>query len=127
MKKVFLSVILGGIWITISEFVRNEFLLKNYWVNHYNSLGLSFETLPINGALWMAWSFILAYVIYKLLQKFSFKETIFLSWLAVFITMWISLYNLQVFPLIMLCFAIPLSLLEVSVAAIIIRKVNYKK
>jgi hypothetical protein len=67
MKKTIASIILAGTWITISEFVRNELLLKEYWVRHYNSIGLQFETLPLNGILWMVWSYALAYVMYRLL------------------------------------------------------------
>jgi hypothetical protein len=123
MKKNFLPILIAGIWITISEFTRNELLFKDYWINHFNSIGLKFETLPINGILWMIWSFILAYIIFKLLQKFSFKETILLAWLPAFLMMWITIYNLQTLPLILLLFAVPLSLLEVFIACLIIKKI----
>jgi hypothetical protein len=105
------------------EFVRNEFLLKHYWTNHFESLGLTFETLPINGMLWTVWSMFLAYMIFKLLQKFSFKETAALSWLTAFVMMWITSYNLQVLPISLLLFAVPLSLLEVAVAVFLIKKI----
>lgn len=71
--------------------------------------------------LWMIWSFALAYVIFRFLQKFSLQETIFLAWLPAFVMMWIVIYKLQVLPLRLLIFAVPLSLLEVLVAALIIR------
>lgn len=122
--KNFLPVALAGLWIIISEFIRNEFLLKNSWTAHYSSLGLKFVTLPINGIIWIVWSFVFAYLIYKLLQKFSFKETLVLSWLGGFVLMWITTYNLQVLPMGILLFAIPLSLLEVFVAEIIINKIT---
>jgi hypothetical protein len=124
MKKTILPITIAGIWITVSEFVRNEFLFKNYWINHFDSLGLRFETLPLNGILWMIWSFILAYVIYKLLQKFSFRETLFLAWLTAFVMMWITIYNLQVLPLRLLLFAVPLSVVEVAIAEVIIKKMQ---
>ena len=128
MKKKILSITIAGIWITISEFVRNEFLFKNYWIDHFNSMGLKFETLPINGVLWLIWSFALALLIFTLLQKFSVKETIFLTWLAAFFMMWITVYNLQTLPLKLLIFAIPLSLLEVFIAGqIIVRVLKMKK
>lgn len=38
MKKNLLAVLPATIWIGISEFVRNEFLLKSYWTNHYESM-----------------------------------------------------------------------------------------
>ena len=124
MKKTILSVFLSGIWITASEFVRNEFLLKGYWVAHYQSLNLKFETLPFNGILWLVWSFILAYVIIELLKYFSFLHTLLIAWLAAFVMMWITVYNLQVLPLKLLLAAVPLSLLEVVVAELITNRSN---
>ena len=122
MKKKILSITIAGIWITVSEFVRNESLLKTYWISYYNSIGLKFETLPINGILWFIWGIIFAYLIMKLYEKFSFGETIFLSWISGFVMMWITIYNLQVLPLDILLYAIPLSLVEIFVAVIIIKK-----
>jgi len=124
MKKTVLPVIIGGIWITLSEFIRNEFLFKNYWAGHFNTIGLRFETLPVNGILWAIWSFIMAYLIFKLLEHFSFKLTVFLVWLSAFVMMWITIYNLQVLPIKLLIFAFPLSLLEVAVAGYIIEKIR---
>jgi hypothetical protein len=126
VKKTFLPIAAAGIWVTASEFARNEFLLKNNWAAHYASLGLRFETLPVNGVLWMVWSFALALVIFALSKKFSFKETIGLAWLAAFPMMWIALFNLQVLPLTLAAAAtaIPLSLIEVAVAALIIQKLQ---
>jgi hypothetical protein len=124
MKRVFLAVFLSGLWIVVSEFVRNEFLFKYYWTNHFKSIGLTFTTLPINGILWMFWSFILAYIIYKLLIKFSFIQTVILSWLGAFVMMWITIYNLQTLPIKILYIAVPLSLLEIVIAAFIVKKVR---
>ena len=121
-RKTIVSVALGGIWITLSEFFRNEFLFKSYWTAHYASLGLRFETLPVNGVLWMIWSFVLAYMIFRLLERFSFWQAIGLVWLSAFVMMWITLYNLQVLPMGLLMFAVPLSLIEVAVAGVIIEK-----
>jgi len=124
MKKTILAIFLAGLWITASEFIRNELLFKSFWVNHFNSLGLKFETLPINGILWMVWSFLFAYFILKLLEVFSFGKTFWLSWLAAFVMMWITIYNLQVLPMGILIAAIPLSILEITVAELIINKFN---
>ena len=122
MRNV-LAVVVSGVWIILSEFVRNEFFFKSKWMDHYAKLGLSFETLPINGILWTLWSFGQAYLIFRLLKKFSFVETICLTCSVCFIMMWFVLYNLQVLPTGLLVFAVPLSLLEVLVAAWIVRKV----
>ena len=122
MKKAILAVVVSGIWITFSEFVRNEFLLKAIWVNHYSSLNLTFSTLPFNGILWMIWSFLLAYLIYRLISKFSFIETILLSWMTSFAMMWITVFNLQVLPLKLLYVAIPLSFVEILIAGLLTSK-----
>jgi len=122
MKKNILSVITAGIWITVSEFLRNEFLFKNFWIDHFKSIGINFKTLPINGILWVIWSFLLAYMIFKMLQRFSIIETISLAWLFAFVMMWIVTYNLQVLPLKLLVVALPLSIIEVSIAGFIIKK-----
>lgn len=112
-----MPILLSGLWITISEFIRNELLFKSYWTNHYQSLHLIFETKPINGMLWMVWSFLLAFFLSKMIVKFSKLEAIGLTWLVAFVMMWITIFNLQVLPITLLLFAIPLSLLEVWIAA----------
>lgn len=122
MSKKVIVVILAGIWITLSEFLRNEIIFKNLWENHYVSMGLSFETLPINGFLWVVWSFLFAFLIMRFLEKFSFKETVVISWILGFLMMWITLFNLQVLPVILLFFAVPLSLLEIVIAGFIIKQ-----
>ena len=124
MKNKILAIILAGIWVTVSEFLRNELLFKSHWVNHFKSLGLKFETLPINGTLWMIWSFTLAYLILRIMKKYSLVQSLILVWLAAFVMMWITIYNLQVLPLKLLLFAIPLTMLEVAVAGMIIKKLT---
>jgi hypothetical protein len=122
MNKDFLAISLAGLWITFFEFLRNELILKEIWVNHYSSLGLIFETLPLNGILWLFWSFILAILIYKLNEKFSFEETAVISWLFAFFMMWVVTFNLQVLPFNLILFAIPLSVIEIIIAILIIKK-----
>jgi hypothetical protein len=122
MKKTALPIIAAGLWITASEFIRNQFLFKGLWVEHYRSLGLGFETRPLNGILWMVWSFLLACGIFALLPKFSFAKAVVLAWIPAFVLMWITLFNLQVLPLKLLLPAVPLSLLEAAVAGFILKK-----
>jgi len=124
MGKALAQVMAAGIWITISEFVRNELLLKDLWIGHFAALGLGFETLPLSGMLWMVWSFLLAYLVFRLSEKTSFAETVALAWLPAFAMMWIALFNLQVLPLGLLIFAAPLSLLEVGIAAAMIERLG---
>ncbi len=126
-RKTILPVILATIWISISEFARNEFLLKSHWTEHYSNLGLVFPSEPVNGAVWGIWSLLFALVIFILSRKFSFWQTIGIAWLAGFVLMWLVTGNMAVLPFGILFFAIPLSILEVIIAALIIFKISGTK
>lgn len=123
MKKA-IYIIIATVWISVSEFVRNELLFKDYWIEHYENLDMEFPSEPINGAIWGMWSFLFAIFIYIISKKFSTLNTIFVSWFAGFILMWVVLSNLNVLPYKLLWFAIPLSLLEVVIATIILKRVS---
>jgi len=127
LKKTVLPILISTIWISISEFVRNEFLLKNYWTEHYEAMGLVFPSEPVNGAVWGIWSLFFAIAIYIIAKKFSLWETTFLSWFAGFVMMWVVAGNMGVFPFGILYFAVPLSILEAFIAALIILKLSGKK
>lgn len=126
IKKTILPVLLATIWISISEFVRNEFILKSYWTNHYESMDLIFPSEPINGAVWGIWSLCFAIGIFIISKKFSFIQATLLSWFVGFVLMWIVTVNMNVLPFGILPFAIPLSILEVFGAAFIITKMTNK-
>ena len=124
IKKTILPILLSTIWISISEFVRNELLLKSYWTKHYQDMGLAFPSEPINGAVWGLWSFLFAIAIYIIAKKFSLLQTAFLSWFVAFVLMWVVTGNMGVLPYNILYFAIPLSLLEAFLASFIIKKLS---
>jgi hypothetical protein len=126
VKRILLPILLATVWISISEFVRNEFVLKSYWTDHYEQLGLVFPSEPINGAVWGLWSLLFAIAIFILSKKFSLLQTTFLSWYVAFVFMWVVIGNMGVLPYGILPMAIPLSLLEVFVAAYIINKLSDK-
>jgi hypothetical protein len=96
LKKTVLPILLATIWISLSEYIRNEFLVKSYWTEHYKSLGLVFPSEPLNGAIWGIWSLLFAVVI----------------------------GNLEVLPFGLLYIAVPLSLLEAFLAALIVKKLS---
>ena len=123
-KKTIFPVLLATIWISISEFVRNEFLAKSYWIKHYQKVGLVFPSEPLNGAVWGLWSLLFAISIFIISKKFSLIETTLFSWLVGFVLMWIVIGNLNVLPYGILIYAIPLSLLEAFVATFIIKKLS---
>lgn len=116
-KKTGLPVFLAGMWIGISEFVRNEVIFKSYWLGHYQQLGIDFPDAPVNAAVWMLWSFVFAAVIFSLSRKFSLWQTTALAWVAGFVMMWLVIGNLNVLPISLLVFAVPLSILEAFLAA----------
>ena len=124
LKRTILSVILATIWISVSEFVRNEFLFKSYWTGHYQKLGLAFPSELSNGAVWGLWSLFFASAIYIISKKFTLMQTTLLSWFVGFVLMWVVIGNLGVLPYGLLVFALPLSLLESFIAALIIKKLS---
>lgn len=123
MKKSLLAILLATLWISVSEFVRNEFLLKEHWTSHYAQLGQTFPDAPINGAMWGIWSLCFAIGIYFLSRRFNLLQTVALAWFVGFLLMWLVIGNLGVLPLGILPVAIPLSLLESFVAALILHKI----
>jgi hypothetical protein len=122
--KSILAVILATVWISISEFARNEFLLKSIWVEHFAGLGLVFPSEPLNGAVWGIWSLMFALAIFFMARKFNILQTTFLAWFVGFVLMWLVTWNLGVFPLQILWVAIPLSLFEAFLASLIIHKLK---
>ncbi|MEJ2594821.1 MAG: hypothetical protein P8100_06770 [bacterium] len=124
LRRTVLPVLLATIWISLSEFVRNEVIVKSYWTRHYENLGLVFPSEPVNGAIWGLWSFLFALSIFIISRKFNLWHTTWLSWLTGFVLMWVVIGNMGVLPFGMLLFAIPLSFLEAFVAALIIVKVS---
>jgi hypothetical protein len=124
IKKTALPIFLATAWIGVSEFVRNQFLFKSYWTEHYAGLGLVFPEKPVNGALWGVWSLLFAAAIYVIAKKFTLVQTALLAWFVGFVFMWVVIGNLGVLPYGLLVFAIPLSLLEAFVAALIVKRLS---
>lgn len=114
--KVVGTILLTSVWISCSEFLRNQVLFSSYWIDHYHKMGLVFPSKAVNGMVWGIWSLSFATLIYVLAQKFSFWQTVALAWLSGFIMMWLVVGNMEVLPLSLLWFAVPLSLVEVIVA-----------
>jgi hypothetical protein len=124
LKKTILPVLVATVWISISEFARNEFLVKSYWTNHYQSLGLVFPSEPVNGALWGVWSLLFAVAVFIFSKRFTLWQTTFLAWLVGFVLMWVVTGNLGVLPYGILPLAVPLSFLEAFLASYIVIKLT---
>jgi len=123
-KKTILPILLATTWISVSEFARNEFLLKSYWTTHFEKLGLIFPSEPINGAMWGVWSLCFAIAIFVISKKFSLLQTTLLTWFVGFVLMWISSGNMGILPFGLLVYAIPLSLLEAFLASYTVKKLG---
>lgn len=126
-KNIFLPILLATIWISLSEFARNELILKSYWTDHYDGMGLVFPSEPINGAIWGVWSLLFAVSIYLISRKFGLGQTTLISWLVGFVLMWVVTGNMGVLPFGILYFAVPLSVLEAFLASWIIVKLSGPK
>lgn len=124
IKKTALPILLATIWISISEFIRNEFLLKYFWTNHYAEMGLKWPSESINGAVWGIWSLCFALAIFIISKKFNLIQTWLLSWFVGFVLMWFVVGNMEVLPFGILPYAIPLSLLEAWLASFIIHRLS---
>ncbi len=125
--KNLIAVLLATVWISGSEFLRNEILFKDYWTGHYENLGLVFPSEPINGAIWGIWSLLFAVALAIIASKFSLLQTTLLGWLVAFVLMWVVIGNMGMLPVKLLYVAIPLSLLETFVASLIIHKLRKTK
>ena len=122
-KTIILPVLLATVWISISEFVRNQFLLKSLWIKHYKELGLTFPTDPVTGAGWGVWSLLFAVAVFIIARKFTLWETTFLSWFVAFPMLWLVLGNLAVLPHKLVLYALPFSFLESFIATLIVKKI----
>ncbi|TGK85949.1 hypothetical protein EHQ23_15140 [Leptospira bourretii] len=123
-KNKILPIFSATIVISLSEFFRNEILFKSIWLNHYNQLGITFPSEPINGAVWGIWSLGLAFAIFYLSNHLKFKQTFIFSWFIGFVLMWIVIWNLSVLPIGILLYAIPLSILETFLATWVVYKLK---
>lgn len=121
--RSWLAILATGIWVNASEFLRNEILVKSYWIDHYRSLGMSFPSAPLNGMVWVTWGFLFACALYALSRRFSLVQATLVAWFMGFVLMWVVAWNLNVLPTGILGYAIPLSLLETFVGIAICRKI----
>jgi hypothetical protein len=123
-KKTFLPILVTGIWINISETIRWELIVKSYWIEYYRNLDLVFPIELANNLIWMMWGFLVALVIFILSKKFNLLLTTFISWISIFVMLWIVLWNINMLPTEILKYVIPLSFIEVLVGAWICTKVS---
>jgi hypothetical protein len=112
------------LWIAISEFARNQVLLKSAWEAHYQRMGQVFPAAPLNGAIWGLWSLCFAIAIFAIARTGSLVRATALAWFIGFVLMWLVIGNLGVLPFAILPLAIPLSLVEACGAVYIVRRLS---
>lgn len=124
MKNTLLALLAVFVWISGTLFLRNEVLLKDFWVNHYAQMGLVFPSEPINGLVWVLWSlgFSLAIILFS--RKYTLFNTALISWFTGFVLLEVVIGNLGVLPFPILVYAIPMSLAEVFVAAFLAKRIQ---
>jgi hypothetical protein len=117
-----LTVVVAGIWVGLCEFVRNQLVLVSQWQNHYRGLGLEFPSRPVNGMMWMVWSFLMAGTTFAISRRFNLPQTTLIAWVMGYVMMWVVIGNLSVLPVGILPVAIPFSFVEALGAAFICRR-----
>ena len=92
-ERIALATLAAGVWINVSEFLRNEILFKGHWLAKYETLELEFPSAPVNGAFWGLWGFIFAGCIVAVRRQSTLAGTIALCWTLGFALMWIASEN----------------------------------
>jgi len=123
MRRTAFAIFSAGMWIGACEFLRNELLFKDYWVETFAELGLAFPSEPVNNAMWAVWSLLLAGCLAFLSGRLRFAGMVGVVWVLAFPMMWLVAANLGFLPLALLPVAVPWSLVEVAGAALIVRGV----
>ena len=109
--------------MNLSEFIRNELLLKDTWIDGFRDIGLSFPSEPLNGAVWALWAFIFVAILTLVSTKFDVISSTIISWSLGFVLLWVAVWNMGVLPSGLLYWAVPWSFVEVYVAAFIISRI----
>ena len=51
MRRYWLAVVASGVWMNLSELIRNEFVIKHVWVKGFEEMELSFPSVKTRFAL----------------------------------------------------------------------------
>lgn len=127
LKNTVLPILIATVWISVSEFFRNTYLVHEYWTELYQGIGLTFPEENHNGAIWGIWALCFSIAIFIFSKKYTLVQTALLAWFVGFVFMWIVIGNLGFLPYKILPIAIPLSILEAFVATFLIFKVSERR
>ena len=109
--------------MNLSEFIRNEFVIKHVWIQGFEEIGLSFPSAPVNGLVWGIWTFIFCAVLAWSCTRFNVLKSTIICWVTGFVLLWIAMWNIGILPGGLLYWAVPWSFVEVYVAAFICRRI----
>jgi hypothetical protein len=123
-KKTIIPILLVGAWINISETVRWLLIIESHWIEYYKNLNLVFPNEPVNAIVWMIWGFLFGAIIFVLSKKFKPLQTALISWITIFVMLWIVLWNIDILPMSILWYNIPLSFIEAYIGVLICNKVS---
>ena len=123
MKRFWIAVVASGMWMNLSEFIRNEFVIKHVWIKGFEEIGLSFPSAPVNGLVWVIWTFIFCAVLTTLNMRFNALRSTIICWVTGFGLLWIAMWNIGILPKGILYWAVPWSFVEVYVAAFICNRI----
>ena len=119
MKRYVFAILAAGTWMNVSEFIRNELLIKHIWIDGFREIGITFPSEPLNGAIWGIWAFIFVSMLAWLTTRFNLLKSTIIAWVIGFVLLWIAMWNMGILPSGLLYWAIPWSIIEVYVAAFI--------
>ena len=123
MKRFWIAVVASGMWMNLSEFIRNEFVIKHMWIKGFEEIGLSFPSAPVNGLVWVIWTFIFCAVLTTLNMRFNALRSTIICWVTGFGLLLIAMWNIGILPKGILYWAVPWSFVEVYVAAFICNRI----
>jgi hypothetical protein len=122
MRTLF-AVLSSTVWISVHEFLRNQWFLLDRWNAHYAALGMEFPGRPVNGAMWGLWALLFASALQVLSRRLSMLEASLVGWFFGFPLMWVVIGNLGVLPMDVLPYAVPWSVVEVVGAVWLSRRI----
>lgn len=128
-RTFLIAVLFSGLWINISEVARYFLFVRPLMQDGFPMLP---DVAPISVSIfasWMVWDMILVFVhaviVWCALDRFGTNLRIAVLaggfvWLTIFVILWLGLFNMALATPAIVAVALPLSLLEMTGAAIII-------
>lgn len=120
-----IAILAAAVWISLAEFLRNEFLIQSSLSVPLQGMGHYLYTEPNNGNATGFWALAIALLMFMISRKFNFWITAFTGWAAGFILLWVFGSHVLEAATSSLAFIVPLSVLEMILAAWIIVRISH--